>query len=125
MEGYDALQERKANQAEQGAAPARTRARQLGVEYIDPVSYLRDMRENPPTFNPVSFRDPAHYIPTAAWAAMAASSAAQPAAGTPNVKVIIEKIHEPPTRLADEDFRRCMQREINMIVNTFDTGMRG
>ena len=31
----------------------------------------------------------------------------------------------PPTRLADEDFRRCMQREIDQIVETFDTGVRG
>ena len=93
----------------------------LGTEVIDPVSYLRDARENPLSYTPVTFREPARYIPTAAWAAMAA----QPAAGEPNVTVTIERILPPPTHLADEDFRRCMQREIDQIVETFDTGVRG
>ena len=118
----DVEEQNRENASSKSEKPAYTRP--IGTEVIDPVEYLRNARENPLSYTPVTFREPARYIPTAAWAAMAAQSAAGPAAGSSNVTVTIKRILPPPTHLADEDFRRCMQREIDQIVETFDTGVR-
>ena len=130
MEKYDALRERKANQAEQGAVPSPACMPRPGAEYIAPMSYPRDARNSSPQEEKPKYRFAGQFsaISPAAVAAMAAQSAAErQAASAPQggVKVIIEKIHQPPTHLADEDFRRYMQREIDQIVNNFDSGVRG
>ena len=98
----------------------------LDAEYIDPAAHWRNVRNSPPLeLNFTHLRDRSSYVPTAAWAAMAAQSATASGAGAEGVKVVINHILPPPTHLADEDFRRCMQREIDQIVETFDTGVRG
>ena len=56
---------------------------------------------------------------------MPASALPAAQASPQNIQVTIDNVSTPPTRLADADFKRCMQREINQIVTTFDTGMRG
>ena len=127
LDQLEAMQESKLNQAEQDSPPARPTPAPytppIGTEVIDPVEYLRNARENPLSYTPVAFREHARYIPTAAWAAQSAPSATSAPQG--GVKVTIERILPPPTHLADEDFRRCMQREIDQIIETFDTGVRG
>ena len=130
LDQLEAMQVSKLNQAEQDSPPAcptpAPYTPPIGTEVIDPVEYLRNARENPLSYTPVAFREHARYIPTAAWAAMAAQSApSATSAPQGGVKVTIERILPPPTHLADEDFRRCMQREIDQIIETFDTGVRG
>ena len=74
------------------------------------------------------FSGPFTGLSPAAAAALAAPAYTPPAAGAAASgapQVIINGILPPPTRLADEDFKRCLQREIDQIVWTFDTGMRG
>ena len=101
----------------------------LDTEYIAPVSHLRDPRNFPQPKEAPKYRyaGPFTAMTPGAMALMLAreSAAAQPAAVEPNVTVTIERILPPPTHLADEDFRRCMQREIDKLVNDFDTGVRG
>ena len=103
----------------------------LDAEYIDPVSYWRDLRNSPQLKEPPKYRfaGPFTAMTPGAMAFMLAaeSAAAGPAAGAPQggARVIIERILPPPTHLADEDFRRCMQREIDKLIIDFDTGVRG
>ena len=73
------------------------------------------------------FSGPFTALSPAATAALATPAYTPPsvagaaASGAP--QVIITGITPPPTRLADAEFKRCLQRELNDIVRNFDTGM--
>ena len=100
----------------------------LDTEYIDPVAYWRKMRNSPQLKEPPKYRyaGPFTGLSPAAVAAMVAQSAPSAASAPQSgASVLIKRILPPPTHLADEDFRRCMQREIDQSVDTFDTGVRG
>lgn len=91
-------------------------------EFILPTERSQNQ---PPKYR---FSGPFTALSPAAMAALTAPEHTPPAAGAAasgGPQVIINGILPPPTRLADEDFKRCLQREINKLVIDFETGVRG
>ena len=108
-------------------APIPTRTPPFGAEVINPTEYLQNMRNSPPLqFTPQEPRSGVSPAVVAAMSMMPPMSASPGAGALPqNITVNINSVPTPPTRLADEDFKRCLQREIDQIVWTFETGVRG